>query len=582
MEENKNEVVAGATQDESIDVAALVRNAKDSIPAPTEASETPAENSTVDRVLSPLEQLQREDKNAGLVVEKEDLIKGHEGPVKNMSMRFDDAFEKKIAESDALIENRKHVVIVKKVVTEQDMIEASLELEGVKFNETTQTYYFDLKDAEGNPVKPVYFRIRTAEDGEYDIVKEAANVDVDLTKPEGETPTDADKVEVIDEELTEEEKEKREKKALVEIIIDKTNQGTNVEFTQEERAKMYEASEIRIREVQTVNIPTSKVRRAKKDESFLSRINAVKLGRDAFTVYFPASGFRADMVPLTYGELNDIAIDTEDGEVTVDKYIKRMTIIYNHMTNISIGSFDSFDDFLQGFAYTDISLAVYGLFVSTFPEVQQIDMSCGACKKGFPATYATRDVYNLESCSLEYLKHVRKVMEAVPADYDKVRNESPVMVEKVIEMPESHILFSIGIATAYDYIYNFIPVSDADKFMKQFPDDINMTQGETLALLFGIRATGYKDPETDEYVKYDSFKDILDAVYSISPEEIKLLTAILQSSILIYTPIFAVENVKCTHCGTETPRVPIDIDSLVFTTVGRLKNTQISVSNMLD
>ncbi len=71
---------------------------------------------------------------------------------------------------------------------------------------------------------------------------------------------------------------------------------------------------------------------------------------------------------MSYGEYQDVALSMEN--ITTDVYHKRLSVIYNCMTNISTGPFESFDDFLHKFAFSDMDLALYGLFVATESETQ--------------------------------------------------------------------------------------------------------------------------------------------------------------------------------------------------------------------
>ena len=51
------------------------------------------------------------------------------------------------------------------------------------------------------------------------------------------------------------------------------------------------------------------------------------------------------MKGMSYGEYADVALSMEN--VTFDQYYKRLSVIYNKMTNVSTGKFETFEDFLK-------------------------------------------------------------------------------------------------------------------------------------------------------------------------------------------------------------------------------------------
>ena len=113
-------------------------------------------------------------------------------------------------------------------------------------------------------------------------------------------------------------------------------------LTEEERSKLVEANEIKLTQVEVLDIASITTVKPER-ESFAGKIHEYTLSGSKTTISFPASGFKADMIGMTYGEIGDISLSMDS--VTVDKYYKRLAIIYNKMKNISSGPFDSFESF---------------------------------------------------------------------------------------------------------------------------------------------------------------------------------------------------------------------------------------------
>ena len=326
-------------------------------------------------------------------------------------------------------------------------------------------------------------------------------------------------------------------------------------------------------DIESINMAT------RTDKSFQESVEEFEFANSKITVCFPGSGFRAQMKGMTYGEMGDVALSMD--RVTFDQYYKRLSVIYNKMTNISTGPFKDFEDFLKNFSYADIPMALYGLYVATQPEIQQIQLRCGGdnCHKEFDWKFNTRSVLRLEDCSDTFLKKMEELATAPPTDYDKIRERSSVKTSKFIRLPYSKIIVELGLVSAYEFLYNFIPATDPDTFRAAFGDDPNNIYTQNLLLLSTLRSV--RVPLKDgSYVLYDTYKDMLDAIYDISPEEIKIITAISNKLMGEYQSTFAIKNVVCPHCGNETKVVEVTMDDLVFQTYQRLMTTEINVENM--
>ena len=352
----------------------------------------------------------------------------------------------------------------------------------------------------------------------------------------------------------------------------------------DEQKKISEAQEIRLTQVETLDIASINIAKPSRD-SFVGKINGYQVTGEKTTICFPASGFKADMIGLSYGEIGDLSIDMS--AVTVDKYYKRLAIVYNKMKNISSGPFKSFDEFLKNIAYTDLPLAIYGLYVSTFPEVQTIGLRCGrqTCRKSFDWTFGTRNILKLESASEVFLEKMGRLAGADPAEYDQIYAEATVRNSRIIKLPFSGYLCEVGIASAYEFLYNFIPLVDDDVFKQAFDNDINDIYRQNALLLTTVlsvyvpqgidRTTGKQT-----YRKCEGYKDILEAIYEISPEEIKILVAYNNKITGDHTITFSLGDVKCPHCQNVTNDMEINIDSLVFQTYQRLLSTEINLENI--
>lgn len=491
-------------------------------------------------------------------------------------------------DADFLLKQRAAVIPLKQYETDAEYVQMVHEISLVRFDTDGKAYIEYDKDDEGRTIGLSMIRLRTESDPPYskendylqmqrDTInrkriengEEPISNDVPLKAPVNEDDDDDDEEVISD-----------KKKKVVQLIIDKTGLGADFALTEEERSKIVEANEIRLTQVEVLDIASITTVKP-EDDSFRGKIHEYTLSGSKTTVSLPASGFKADFVGLTYGEMGDISLSMDS--VTVDKYYKRLAIIFNKMKNISSGPFDSFEEFLKNIAYTDIPLALYGLYVSTFPEVQSISLRCGHrdCQKTFDWNFSTRNVLQLQKSDEVFLEHLQELACADPDEYDDIYKKAPVRNIKYIKLPKCGYIIGLGIASAWEFLYNFIPVLDETTFKNSFGEDLNQVYLNNILLLTTVLSVRVPDPKhPGTYVLCSGYKDILDAIYNINPEEIKLLASISAKIQKEYQVYFSFGNVVCPHCKNVTKDLELTIDDLLFQTYQRLMSTEVDLTNI--
>ena len=571
-----------ASKDESLELEKLLANMKTSSDLQAKEVKQQAVNTPVqEKELSPLEKLKREkEKEAnqgGIVVSNEELEQGKiKSPNKNIVYNDDrmNSIQEAIDSFDDTLEKRNAVIVTRQPQNEADYVLMMMEIDSISFDENGKAK-FNLKDSDGNPAEPKYCRLR--KEGEemfdYSVLPDYEKEKIaNKNKSEEDKPDDTQS-ETSDEEISE------EKKKIVQVIIDKTGLGAEFKFTDEEKQKLSEAETIKINEVKVIDIASIKAKR--NDKSFQDVIKEYNTNGSRATIFFPASGFKAQMKGLTYGEYSDIQISMEN--VTFDSYMKRLSIIYNKMTNISTGPFKDFEDFLKNFAYTDVPLAIYGLFIATESEEQEIALRCGndECGNTFNWKFGARSVLKLERCADKFIEKMNELVTAPAKDFDKIRSESAVATSKFIELPESKFVVEMGIASSYDFLYNFIPLMNEETFKEAFGQDLNSIYQDNILLLTTVRSV-YVPLDDGSYTECLGYKDILDALYNIKPKEIQILAAYTAKVQSEYEITFSFGDVVCPHCKNVTHNLDISIDDLVFQTYQRLMSTEVDLKSMLD
>ena len=601
-ENNKNDLFSGIAQDDGIDLSKFIRPQQTkpgeaSLKQPvvvnttTEVNNQKDDNVVINKVLSPLEmELQKQKtQQLGVSITREEFEAGKErtefrNPVES-DRRIQD-IQQAQEDSDLLLKKRAAIIPLKQYENAQEYTQMVHEISLVRFDDSGKAYIEYETDENGNKIDVKMIRLRTENDPPFSKENDFLQMKRDAENRErvanGLKPLTSDLTAESEDDESDEDDEviSDEKRKTVQFIIDKTGLGADFTLTEDEKAKLVEANEIRLTEVEILDLES--ITTVKPDrESFAGKIHEYTLSDSKTTISFPASGFKADMVGLTYGEIGDISLSMDS--VTVDKYYKRLAIIYNKMKNISSGPFDSFESFLKNIAYTDIALAMYGLYVSTFPEVQGISLRCGrnSCQKTFDWNFSTRNILQLQKSDEVFLDHLRELAVADPDQYDDIYKKAPVRNIKYIKLPKCGYIVGLGIASAWEFLYNFIPVLDEKTFKDAFGDDINQVYMNNVLLLTTVLSVRIPDPNRPgTYILCEGYKDILDAIYNINPEEIKILASISAKIQREYQVYFSFGDVVCPHCQNVTKDLELSMDELLFQTYQRLMSTEVNLTNI--
>lgn len=548
--------------------------------------------------VSPLERLKQEKQagkiQAGMVVSDEDLKKGAESDDKIVGVYNEDrinSWDDYLADMDKTIENRKYVTLVRSPKNKFEYMQMMDEVESIVVNDGVASIKYTDKD--GNPVAPRYIRLRKEGEPEFDFspLKDANSTEkLDPNAPAQSTPdgvvnagNEASNNTGSNENVNAPNSApamSEEKAREVQVIIDKTGLGVDFKFTEEEREKLRTSELIHVKEVHDAELRTIIGKRNTK--SFSEFIGAYNSDATATMVPLPASGFRARMRSMSYGEYSDVALSIDT--IDFDLYRKRLTVLYNNMIDTTHGAFESFDDFIKNIAYTDVDMALYALFVATQPEEQDIELRCGnnECGQTFNWNFLTRSVLRVDRCPDAMISAMGRLAKAAPAEYDDIYEHAPVRTTKTIELPKSKILAEIGIGSAYHFLYNFVPVLDEDTFIETFGDEASIEVHLANAALLPTLLKVYVPDGDGSYFECETYKDILNAIYILPPGDMKILMAYCAKVRDEYTPVFSLGTVKCPHCNTETTNMDVPIDTLVFRMYQRLINTEISLENIVE
>lgn len=582
---NGNSNVNEAERDLSIDLQSLMQPAK-------------VEQGTYD---SPLEKAIAHPQESGLIAKSEDIKMGNE-PLRNSfdsderREEFDDALH------DMNVSTRKAnaVQVIKRPENQLQMVQMMGEIEAVSFTEEGKAIipegaiYIAKREESGDVETTAKLTYKT---DNITSIPNPAPIEQSIPKTGDYVPPKKSAMDRVSEEetkmqamqiITDDEKSK-----IVQVLIDKTGLGRDFEFTEEQNAAIEHASKIQIVEVENKELQSVRVERdLTGDLSFMETASKYQMSLAKTHIYFPISGFHADMTGLNYAELSDIALDTSgesDDSINFNRNWRMLTVVYNHMVNPSCGKFKNFDDFLRKFSHFDLPLALYGLLVSTQPEEDSIGLNCPTenCKKLIDVKYSPRSLIDFTTASPDYLATMDKLNDARGDALYELAANSPVRTTKNIKLPSGAIA-SIGPLNCYDYLYTIMSImADIKKIAVEIDenngepvngisvDDISVKL-DMMLLLYIVR--GFRVPKVnDSYVEILSPEKILEYMEKYMPiEDYRVLMAIYYKAASDYSIGFSFRNVKCPHCGTVHKSLSVNIPDLVFRIHQLLVNTSVT------
>lgn len=575
---------------------AVKRTTTPAQPNPAIVSTNPAE-----QALSPLQKkLQAQTAQPSGMILDNDAIEKAAADASEIRANYDtdesrESLSAYMKEQDDFVLKRAHVVMLKPMHNEVDQVRIIDEIRNMVSLKPDGTPSFNLTDAEGNPIHYEWVRPRTKDDPAFDSGVSDEDI-INGTSASSDADADIDDEEDVAavEDSGETDNDKKKKK-VISIIIDKTGYGSSVVLNEDERKKVVEAHEIRLTEIEEIDLATITVRRP--TESYLGKVSEAHISKHAARMIFPGSGYSAEFAAMSYGEMSDIALNLN--ALTQDRYRKRLTTIYNKLKNPSCGKFESFEEFLKNTAYTDIPLATYALLVASYPEVQKIPLTCTnklkdadgketdkICGKSYDWTYQTRSILDLSRADEVFCEKMQELSVAHPSQYKSIYENSPVHKAKRIRLPQSGIIVEMGIISAYEFLNNYVPLTDDDIFHEAFGEDENDAYRLTSSLLLcisGIYVPNRDSVDTNGNVAYDEYrgyKDIVDVLMTIAPDEFRILFSLASEFTKRYTAFFHFSDVTCPHCGTKTKSMNVPIDDLLFQVYRQLLGTPVDAKNM--
>ena len=353
-------------------------------------------------------------------------------------------------------------------------------------------------------------------------------------------------------------------------------------------ANMSQAKEIDIlvKEVSEKELQMANIIENSNIEGIITKYDS---GINDVPLTLPLSGYRCVMRSINWFDFIKLTAPTSNNPV--DNEIKKWSVIYDHMKNVSIGEFTDLEDFMKKTKYQDREFLMWGLLVATADDEELLQFTCQNPKCGKPIriTYRPRNIQHVDEEKIP--KWWSAAGKAAPGeDAVKVWEEASGL-RKRYQLPNTKIIVEINEPSAYDFVTKKLPL--IEELFKRYRPDSDMSkinpEDPTLAefdylsanALFVSALTILRDGKEYRFTDWSSMEEII--TKGLNAEDSGVLLKIIEKARSNVSPItFRVNNITCSACKQHYDYMPIpDIGgTLLFQVSQRLSNTQINLTEM--
>ena len=307
----------------------------------------------------------------------------------------------------------------------------------------------------------------------------------------------------------------------------------------------------------------------------------------------PLSGYRCVIRAINW--MDFIKLTAPSSNNPVDNELKKWSVIYDHIKNVSIGEFKDLEDFMKKTKYQDRELLMWGLLVATSDDEENIEIRCGnpRCRKPIRLAYRPRTIYHLDETNVP--KWWTAAANAAPGEDAVKVFDSAFGLRKRYRLNKTGIIVEVNEPSAYEFVTEKLPLVNElykryrpDGSMQDMdPNDPTMMEFDYLSanamFVSAMTIVRSENGKVKEYrfTDWESIEEII--TKSLDAEDSSALLKIIEKARSNVSPVsFRINDVTCDSCKQHIDYIPInDIGStLLFQVSQRLSNTQINLIEM--
>lgn len=306
-------------------------------------------------------------------------------------------------------------------------------------------------------------------------------------------------------------------------------------------------------------------------------------------ITLPLSGYRCVMRSINWWDFIKLTAPTSNSPV--DNELKKWSVLYDHIKNVSIGDFADFEDFMKKTKYQDRELLMWGLLVATADDEELLEFVCQnpKCGQHIRIKYRPRNIQHIEEDKIP--KWWKAAGDAAPGDEAIKVWEEATGLRKRYQLPNTKIIVEINEPSAYDFVTKKLPL--IEELLKRYrpdgnmsnidPNDPTMAEFDYLSAnaLFVSAMTIVRGDKEYRFTDWSSIEQII--TEGLDAEDSGVLLKIIEKARNNVSPIsFRVNDITCSACKQHYDYMPIpDIGgTLLFQVSQRLSNTQINLTEM--
>ena len=301
----------------------------------------------------------------------------------------------------------------------------------------------------------------------------------------------------------------------------------------------------------------------------------------------PRSAYRCTLSAINFFDFIKLTMTTPTASMA-DEELRKWSIIYKHIKNVSIGDFTDFSDFLKKTKFADRELLMWALLVATADPEETIPLRCGNpdCTKITSIKYSPSKLIHFDEEALpKYYKDIAKAVGEEAIKLFKTKSDTHVLYT----LPSTGITVELREPSVYEQIFEKIPQMNAlyqrYKPGKDMTDDLRNIQTENgepalgddmaefqvmLSMMLAISAVIiHKDGTDYRYDKWERIEEVITtSLDTIDSGVLMKLAQVVAEKSNCFS--FYISDFVCPHCGRREARVPItDISGTLLSQLSR-------------
>lgn len=348
------------------------------------------------------------------------------------------------------------------------------------------------------------------------------------------------------------------------VTIDKTAETEfKSSLTDEEREKLQDTRAIRLVIVEDQKLRSLKTKKLPPRVEKASFLRTIDAAISSYRVPLPIMGDYAQFSGAQSLQMA-LAFNTAEEDTIIDVTTRQAELVYDRFyASSSIRKYDdtgkvlvTYDEFINTVPYFDLALMLYAVYVASTPELQELTMSCGRCKKEFKFKMNTKTLIQVKELPQKTQDQMNDILKHTQSTEYLQKKSEEWKTETLFESPFTGNIYQLQQPTIAKVI---------DICQKC---DLENAQDASV-ILFGMCMNGFyvkldqPDEDGSEYIQVNYAEDsdeFVNILKELPEQDLKLLAKPIGDMQYGFNlKIFP----KCPHCQNQMTNTLI-LDDLIF------------------